>query len=359
MAISVNFIGDGKVTERWRYGDAFDPAKHPRGQPENAGEFASVSGATSGHTVQGREATAEPGAPSDFSRHKLAPIYYLATSTSISPTNKIASLKDKLNNSFYDDDDKSYIRGWLDYLQAQQAATAPHVTVTGDVPVTKLGGGNSVPRPEPLDDYKYATQSNEEFKAETGIDVIRDPDSHVLRNTGETRKLIAGLPASHRALLKNTKFYTKGVISTSGLNMAVKADSYVGLYDRANDTITVADGYKLPDGTTALASAPYYAIAAHEIGHAIDLKLGNALSDDPEVIRLLNRDENRLTPAQSRAASYYMQDKREIVAECYAMLFAPSARAFNMPFHVAQECFFRTLFGLKQALHRNGLDTYE
>ena len=45
MAISVNFIGDGKVTERWRYGDAFDPAKHPRGQPENKGEFGSGGGA--------------------------------------------------------------------------------------------------------------------------------------------------------------------------------------------------------------------------------------------------------------------------------------------------------------------------
>jgi hypothetical protein len=50
MTVTVNYLDSGRVVEQWRSrvrdDIGFDPSKHPRGQPQNAGEF--VKGTSSG-----------------------------------------------------------------------------------------------------------------------------------------------------------------------------------------------------------------------------------------------------------------------------------------------------------------------
>lgn len=317
-------------------GDAFKEADHPRGQPDNKGQFASTPG--------GGESSASP--TNATKSNSLIQKYW-----------EMKKAAEALDPSTPESHQawKAIKEAHEEYMTAKRSEAPPPVNVPQ---------GKVIKRPKPVSDdalSEYATMYPEDFRKESGLWSVRERlseyKSRRLSAVGQARAAVMGLPESHRNKLKDTTVKNVGTIPSSQ-RMVVEnkgTGGWAGMYRGSEDTAYVVDEVSTKDGQTFVLE-DVGAVTVHELGHALDHKLG--LSGLGYMSEGVSADKNALTPDQTRASEYYLQSSSEMVAECYSMCFSNSGRAFGMPKSEAWDAFKNTRERLGALLQQKGLDVY-
>lgn len=341
-----------QMLQRQRTADEFKEEDHPRGQPDNAGQFASTSGS------------------GESSRE--APPKQSAERTDLSP--KVKALYDKykkkeeqaLEIEHGDFSAKEKELAWTLVNEAYNRVEKAHKDELAKEREAARKPGKVIQRLAAATEdqiSEYALMDPIEFREKSGINSIResgDNKSRLLSAVGKTRAAIMGLPKSHRDKLKGVIVQNQNTIDPSvRAQVETKSDSgYAGMYYPGAKHAEIVDFVSTRDGKHTFAFEDQLGTTVHELGHALDYEFDLELSESGYLQEGIAQDKADLTEARRNAAEYYLSNAREMVAETYKLCFSDSGRAFGMPKSEAWSAFKNTRERLGALLQQKGLDVY-
>ncbi|GAC1504718.1 MAG: hypothetical protein NVS1B6_12720 [Steroidobacteraceae bacterium] len=163
------------------------------------------------------------------------------------------------------------------------------------------------------------------FQKAFGISVDgREHTPDVVELIPQVRQTVAGLPIAHRQLLKgNTMVSIVSMIDLTGQKTTtgvVGVGAAAGLYS-SNGVVQVAAMVRGANGEDRKART-IARTTSHEMGHAIDRRLGDVSSNKPFAISCPPPGQ-RGTPIEEQRGAYHNLLPSEVWAECYAAEFDP------------------------------------
>jgi hypothetical protein len=275
--------------------DDFKESEHPRGQPENAGQFTKGGGGTSSSIKPGNYVKTKGGA--SFNVRKVEGGKAFPVSGRGVPLSEIVKYREKPGEG-----------EWITLGEEQ-----PSEPKTETKPPPELEK-----EPEPHEETgqeevgSAGKLSDEAFQQKYGFRIGGNG-----ANKSKVKEAIGLLPPNILSAVRNTH------VTISSIPSHPKGSQ--GAYSNETNSIVIADTMGIR-GTAQKIKDPV-GTTIHEIGHALDAKSEHRLS--AKIRSIVEREFSKLSIADQYLAKYYISNEREMWAESFRATFS-SKGAFGM-----------------------------